>query len=108
MNATEESRPASKGGQSQTVTENRPKASTKDKDAGADGQAELATAIDELLDTVGSKFKTMSKDIMAQSKSCDMIMESIVLPVYSGFNGCKIGWAGGTSKVKHAKRYEPW
>jgi hypothetical protein len=32
----------------------------------ADGQEELATAIDTLLDTVGSKFSTMSKDIMTQ------------------------------------------
>jgi hypothetical protein len=39
-----------------------------DKQAPGDGQAELATAINELLETVGSKFKTMSKDIMAQSK----------------------------------------
>jgi hypothetical protein len=31
------------------------------------GQAELTTAIDQLLDAVGSKFKAMSKDIMTQS-----------------------------------------
>jgi hypothetical protein len=34
----------------------------------ADAQAELATAIDDLLDTVGSKFQTQSKDILKQSK----------------------------------------
>jgi hypothetical protein len=34
----------------------------------ADAQAELATAIDDLLDTVGSKFQSQSKDILKQSK----------------------------------------
>jgi hypothetical protein len=47
------------------------KKDTTEKQATGDGQAELATAIDELLETVGSKFKTMSKDIMAQSKCTD-------------------------------------
>ena len=35
--------------------------------ASESGQAELTTAIDQLLDAVGSKFKAMSKDIMTQS-----------------------------------------
>lgn len=49
-------------------TSSEKKDSAPGKEGSADGQAELATAIDELLDTVGSKFKTMSKDIMAQSE----------------------------------------
>jgi hypothetical protein len=32
----------------------------------ADGQEELTSAIDSLLSTVGSKFSSMSKDIMTQ------------------------------------------
>ena len=49
----------------QRLTSEEKKDSTP-KEGNADAQAELATAIDNLLETVGSKFKTMSKDIMVQ------------------------------------------
>jgi hypothetical protein len=42
------------------------KKDTPPKEGNADAQAELATAIDNLLETVGSKFKSMSKDIIVQ------------------------------------------
>jgi hypothetical protein len=42
-------------------------ARANDEAASENAQAELTTAIDQLLDAVGSKFKAMSKDIMAQS-----------------------------------------
>jgi len=59
----EETRPASKPDQTRPMSDQK---SQPVKETSADGQAELATAIDDLLDTVGSKFKTMSKDIMVQ------------------------------------------
>jgi hypothetical protein len=56
-----------------TPPQRRPSADTaaqkSSPDAGESGQAELSTAIDQLLDAVGSKFKAMSKDIMTQSPS---------------------------------------
>jgi hypothetical protein len=42
--------------------------SVRQGEASPDAQAELATAIDDLLDTVGSKFQAQSKDILKQSK----------------------------------------
>jgi hypothetical protein len=45
------------------------KSTGDDANANPEAQAELATAIDQLLDTVGSKFTAMSKDIMNQSLS---------------------------------------
>ena len=42
------------------------KKDTPPKEGNADAQVELATAIDNLLETVGSKFKSMSKDIIVQ------------------------------------------
>jgi len=65
-------------GPKSTPPQRRPSADDKNKsspaqrsppDAGESGQAELTTAIDQLLDAVGSKFKAMSKDIMTQSSS---------------------------------------
>jgi hypothetical protein len=57
-------------------TSGEKKDTTTSKEGNADGQAELATAIDNLLETVGSKFKAMSKDIMGQCKYiCGSIME---------------------------------
>jgi len=41
-------------------------AEDKNTNPEAQAQAELATAIDQLLETVGSKFTSMSKDIMTQ------------------------------------------
>jgi hypothetical protein len=63
-------------GPKSTPPQRRPSADNNNKsspaqrssqDAGESGQAELTTAIDQLLDAVGSKFKAMSKDIMTQS-----------------------------------------
>jgi len=49
-----------------TATESSTLTTSSASDANDNAQAELATAIEGLLDAVGSKFKAMSGDIMSQ------------------------------------------